>query len=80
MRLKDRENAAATALLLRQETPERIDTMLPYTANDLVSTMKREYGLDELSTRSLLRETPDASPKPRRRLTGWVNSLLTVLF
>ena len=54
--------------------------MLPYTANDMISTMKREYDLDEVSTRSLLKETPGAPAKPRRRLTGWVNSFLTVLF
>lgn len=54
--------------------------MLPYTANDLLSTMKREYGLDEVSTHTLLKQTPGTRATPRRRLTGWVNSLLTVLF
>lgn len=53
--------------------------MLPYTATDLIATMRREYGLDEPSAHALLRTSPSASPKPRR-LSGWMHSLLTVLF
>jgi hypothetical protein len=54
--------------------------MLPYTATDLIATMKREYGLDESSVHALLKPSPGASPRPRRRLTGWVHSVFTVLF
>ena len=53
--------------------------MLPYTANDLISTMQREYGLDKPSAHALLKQSPDTAPKPRR-LRGWMHSLLTVLF
>ncbi len=53
--------------------------MLPYTAIDLISTMQREYGLDEPAAHALLKSTPESARKPRR-LRGWMHSLLTVLF
>ncbi len=53
--------------------------MLPYTANDMLYAIKIEYGLDEPSARALLKSTPDTARKPRR-LSGWMHSLLTVLF
>ncbi|MDQ4099316.1 MAG: hypothetical protein M3121_02305 [Chloroflexota bacterium] len=53
--------------------------MLPYTANDMLYAIKIEYSLDEPSAHALVKSTPDTDRKPRR-LRGWMNSLLTVLF
>ncbi len=54
--------------------------MPPYTATDLLHTIKTEYGLDQISARAFVQSSLDASAKPRRGLRAWVHSVVTLSF
>ncbi len=54
--------------------------MPPYTAADLLSVIKREYGLDEPSAHALVGAASAAIPAPRRGLRAWVHSVVSRSF